>query len=284
MAKIESIRMLWENVNTNPPDYKVSLDAADEAEGNADFLWNKVSPRNKVGISTELNTNKNLVPCELKNEKIVLSPTEESGSTVTEEAVIIVDSYGIISSTNTISLNGQSRSTMDYTCFPFQFSTGQIKSILVQQAQNSSYGNLSQVNIAIYANDVPGLKGSRLIWGSAGEHTFNANGELSFYDSTARTSSGPDIPGYTTIDGIRKQNTFFYVVFGALGVSDGGYKILGYRNSTGFDLIAKSASGLGIGKILDVQKTEPFHEIFDYEIVIDNSTLTIPYIAFEEIV
>lgn len=285
MAKKYSIQMLWGNINTNPPDYKIALDSLDEQEGNADYLWNKLSDRNKVGISTELEKNKNLVPCELSENKIVLSSRDESGQpSEYSDSVILVDSYNIIDSTNLISLSGSSSTTMDYVCFPIQLSTGQIRNIQIQQAQKSSYGTMTQVNIGIYTNDKPGLVGSRLLWGSAGEYEFNSNGELSFYDSSTGTCSGPVITGYSTVDEKQVHNTFFYVVLGALGKSDGGYKILGYKNEAGFDLILEANTGKNIGKIASVPRNEKFHETFDYELMDDIGSLIIPYIGIAQII
>lgn len=282
MAVLDKTEILFGKTGTNTVDYKVSLTEEDEAKGNADYLWEKLSPRNKVGISTEFDTNTNLVPCELKDNKIVLSPNDDGEVPTPEESnVIVIDSYHIIESTNQLSLNGISN-TVDLICFPFQFAVGQIKSIVIQQAQGGA--KLGGVYIAIYANDVPGLAGARLIWGSMGNNEFTDGGVLSFYDPAAGTCSGPEILGYTEVDGKQVPNTFFYIVFAAQGMSDGGYKLLGLKNSIGFQLLSNIKGAVNIGKINGVSINDEFHSTFDYTIDTDYTSLIVPHIAIEMIV
>lgn len=281
MAVLDKTEILFGKTGTNIADYKVSLSEEDEAEGNADYLWEKLSPRNKIGISTEFDTNTNLIPCELSNNKIVLSPNDDGSVPITEKNIIVIESYHIIESTNQLSLDGV-RNTVDLICFPFQFAVGQIASIMVQQAQNGA--KLGGVYMAIYANDVPGLAGARLIWGSMGSNTFTDDGMISFYDSVTGTCSGPQISGYTEVDGEQTPNTFFYVVFAAQGISDGGYKLLGLKNTTGFQLLSNIKGAVSVGKIKNVSINDEFHSIFDYTVDTDYTSLIVPHIAVEMIV
>lgn len=281
MPVVEKYEMLFGDLNTVPADYKVSIDAADEAAGLADFLWNKVSPRNKVGESRELDTNKNLIPCELRNERVVLSPSDSGSGSATGENVIMIDSYHIIESTDTIQLASGNSSRVDLTCFPFQFATGQIKTIVVQQAQAQG-PTLSGVYMAIYTNDKPGLTGARLVWSSPGTNAFDADGKLSF-----SVGSRPVIPGYTTVGTTKKPNTFFYVLFAAQGSDDGGYRLLGLKNAVGFNLLSNIGGTKSMGIIRNVNKTDEFHPIFDYDLEYGEqigSSIVIPHITFEMVV
>lgn len=282
MAVLDKAEILFGKIGENTVDYKVSLDSADEGKGLADYLWEKLSPRNKVGISTEFDTNTNLIPCELKNDKIVLSPNDDEEEPTPETSnYIVIDSYHIIESTSQLSLDG-ARSTVNLICFPFQFAVGQIKSIMIQQAQGGA--SLAGVYMAIYANDVPGLAGARLLWGSMGANEFSDSGVLSFYDSATGTCSGPQIPGYTEVDGKQVANTFFYIVFAAQGTSDGGYKLLGLKNPTCFELLSSVGGAVSVGKIKNVSINDEFHSTFDYEVDTDYSSLVVPHIAIEMIV
>ncbi len=281
MAKKESLRILWQNSGKDSSDYKVSLDEKDETRGAANYLWEKLSDRNKIGISTELDSNKNLVPCLLKDNKIVMVP--DDGSADQHRMSIVVDSYNIVDSTDLIPLKGSGSSTVDYVFFPFQFSNGQIKDIIVQQAQNSSTERLSRVNLAIYANDVPGISCARLVWSSIGIE-FDGTGKKSYWNSDTGTCWGPVIPDSVTIEELTKRNNFFYVVFGALGTSDGGYRILGYKNEKCFDMLSSIGTIKVVGKIPGVSVDEEFHDIFDYPTETNVSELIVPYISFEEFI
>lgn len=283
MPKVDSYQMLFGEINHKPADFKISLDLNDEEQGRADFLWNKLSDRNKVGISTELDINKNLIPCTLKDNKIVLSSTGDGGSA--NDNVIVIESYHIIESTNNVELPDSGNDNIKLTCFPFQFATGQLRTILVQQAQNLGV-NLNVVYIAIYANDKPGLNNSRLIWSSTNTDKFTNDGLLSFVGTDGKCF-GPKIDGYTTVGTEKKANTFFYIVFGAQGANSGGYKILGMKNPTGFGLFSSIGNTHNIGTItVSKQATAEtgFHSIFDYDIDNDLTNLIVPHISFEMIV
>ena len=283
MAVVNSIDMLFGNVGKQQVDYKVALSSTDETKAQADYLWEKLSDRNKVGISTEFDTNTNLIPCKLSSNKIVLSPNDsEEEPTVATSNIIVIDSYHIIESTSQLPLSA-AKTTVDFICFPFQLAIGQIKSILIHQAQASGQ-KLSGVYIAIYANDVPGLTGARLIWSSMGDSQFTDDGLLSFYNSETGECTGPQIPGYTEVNGTQKPNTFFYILFSAFGMSDGGYKLLGYKNSGGFELLSGIGSTTSIGLVKGISIDEAFHETFDYTVEVDYDSLIIPYIAVEMIV
>ena len=281
MGKIvENYEMLFGEINVVPADYKISLNAEDEANKRADFLWNKLSSKNKIGDpDNQLDTDKNLIPCELKNNKIVLSPVDGSGDEGTN--VIAIDTYKIIESNAEFRLASIGHNDITLVCFPFQFAVGQIKSIIIQPALRLGV-KLEKAWVGIYANDKPGIIGARKLWSNGPNENFNADGLLSFMNGS--TCTGPMITGYTGEGVDRKPNTFFYVLFGAQADNDGGYRLLGMNNETGFELLNTVNDVKAIGSVRLQDKNEPFHNTFDYTLNDNIKSLIIPHITFEMIV
>lgn len=74
MTKKYSHEVLFGEVSQSTVDYKVSLNQADEDAGLADYFAQKISSKNLSKRECELNPN--LVYCEIKDHKIVLSPND----------------------------------------------------------------------------------------------------------------------------------------------------------------------------------------------------------------
>jgi len=133
MAKLSSINMLFGEISYAEPDYKVSLNELDESKSRYDYLWEKLSSKNKIvrdatgkNINTQLDTNKNLVPCELINNKIVLSPSSSGGE---GDNVIIVDSFHLVdSNTSDFKFDKQ---VAPPVCFPVQLAIGTVNNIMI---------------------------------------------------------------------------------------------------------------------------------------------------------
>lgn len=182
MAKLKSINMLFDEITYEAPDYKIALDKDDNDAGLSDYLWKKLSDRNKIvrdsqgmNTNTELNTNKNLVPCELINNKIVLSPDNKSAS---DENIIIVDAFHLVDS-NTDNFLFLQHITPP-VCFPVQLATGKINNIMIVNGEGGG-DPPSDIYIAIYGNYKPGLAGAKLLWESVGhDKTITEDGLILF--------------------------------------------------------------------------------------------------------
>lgn len=283
MAKLKRINMLFSDIKYTAPDYKVALTEDDNAANLSDFLWNKLSDRNKIvldetgkNINEELNTNKNLIPCKLENNKIVLSPdnTEGGGST---ENNIIVDAFHLVDSNtdNFIFL----QNVKQPVCFPVQLATGKINNIMIVNGEGGGMPP-TDIFIAIYGNYKPGLTGARLLWESVGHNkTISDEGLISFNEEDK-----PIIKGYFEDENTTKAINFFYIVFTGLSTdTSGGYRIFG-KNVTGenYQLISKIGSVHNVGQLApnEFVNGDHFHTIFDYELDTTINNIIIPYISF----